>query len=343
MSNKTVDVIIPCYNEHRFIGTMLDSVISQDYPAHLVKIYVADGMSEDGTREVLKSYQQKYSNIFIIDNPHKVTPYALNSALKASNSEVVVRMDCHAYYPSNYISYLVEKLFSTGADNVGVCLETMPASESDKSYGIALAISIPIGVGNSMFRTGVSAARDADTVPFGCYRREVFTRIGLFDEELVRGQDGDLNSRLLNAGGRIVLLPENKVKYFARDTFLKLSKMYYQYGLYKPFTNYKAKRIMSWRQFVPTSFLFTILSLVIVGVVVPKLWVLPIAFFAMYEIAVGFFIVRSSSKITRFNSGVFASALWSVNLLHFSYGWGFLKGFVLLLAKRRPGNVRINR
>ncbi|MEN0057465.1 MAG: glycosyltransferase family 2 protein [Bdellovibrio sp.] len=340
---KTVDIIIPCFNESQFISTMLNSVIQQDYPTDLIKIYVADGMSDDGTRAFLMEYQKKYANLFVIDNPHRATSFALNLALRSSHSEIVIRMDCHAYYPTNYISYLVENLERTGADNVGICLETMPANATGKSQGIAIAISVPIGVGNSMFRTGITQEREVDTVPFGCYWRTVFSRIGYFDEDLTRGQDSEFNSRLLKHGGRIVLLPGPRIRYFARDSFKKLSRMYYQYGLYKPFTNYKSKRFISWRQFVPSAFLVFLTSLLLIGFVKPAILLLLGACILFYEMVVFFFVARVAKRMGRATVGVILSAIWSINLLHFAYGFGFLRGFALLLAGQRPGNVKITR
>ena len=131
-------------------------------------------------------------------------------------------MDAHVQYPRDYISSLVALLEKSGADNVGGVCQTLPAGGSVVARAVAVGMSHPLGVGNSHFRIGAAEDRWVDTVPFGCYRREVFDRIGLFDEELVRNQDDELNLRLIKHGGRILLSPRIVCKYYARDSLSKL-------------------------------------------------------------------------------------------------------------------------
>lgn len=338
----SVDVIIPCRNEVSYIDQMLTAVLSQDYPKHLLNIYVVDGMSNDGTQDVLKGFSERYKNVYVLSNPDRTTPKALNIGIKASSSEVVVRMDCHANYPTNYISYLVENLVALKADNVGVCVETLPAKETPKCVGIALALSSRIGVGGSQFRVGVGEVKAVDTVPFGCFRRDVFTRIGYFDEGLTRNQDDEFNSRLIKNGGKIFILPKLSIEYYARDTYTKLAKMYFQYGLFKPLSNLKSGRVVSIRQLVPSGFLLTLLFLALCGLGAP---VYVLGFFGLlffYEAVVlaYSFAVFSKGANTLL---VPLSGAWAVNILHFSYGYGFLRGLVKVSMGWRGSEVGMSR
>src|SRR5712691_635051 len=125
---------------------------------------------------------------------------------------------------------------------------------SPPARALAVGLSHPFGVGNSYFRIGVAARRLVDTVPFGCYRRTVFDRIGVFDEELVRNQDDELNARLHKQGGRIMLIPEVVSHYYARGSLGQVARMFYQYGYFKPLAAWKVGQIMTVRQVVPALF-----------------------------------------------------------------------------------------
>ena len=141
------------------------------------------------------------------------------------------------------------------ADNVGGVWNTQPAKNTVICQAIAQASSHPFGVGGSMHKIGSSKIIETDTVPFGCYKREVFEKTGLFDTDLVRNQDDEFNGRLLKLGGKIFLIPQVIINYTARDTIYKMCKMYYQYGLYKPLVSKKLGAPATIRQFFPIAFL----------------------------------------------------------------------------------------
>src|SRR6266480_5849379 len=190
-ASPLVSVVVPCRNEERYIAACLDSILASDYPRDRLEVLVVDGLSDDRTREILGRYTARHPSIRRLDNPQRITPTALNVGIRAAEGDVVMRMDAHVLYPSTYVSQLVAALEETGADCVGGVIETLPADESATARAIALGLSHPLGVGNSYFRIGSRERRWADAVSFGCYRRDVFNRIGLFDEELLRDQDDE--------------------------------------------------------------------------------------------------------------------------------------------------------
>ena len=190
-----VTIVIPCRNEEDWIGPCLDSILQNDYPKDRLDVLVIDGMSNDGTRSALQPFLEQHSSIRLLDNPQKTTPAALNVGIAAAQGEVIMRMDAHYEYPTNYISRLVHWLQESGADNVGGVLRMEPATDAPMARAIAVAVTHPFGIGNAYYRLGVSKPRSVDTVPFGCYRREVFERIGNFDEDLLRNQDLEFNLR----------------------------------------------------------------------------------------------------------------------------------------------------
>src|ERR1041385_1254768 len=251
-----VTVIVPSRNEARHLAACLDSIVATAYPTDRLEILVIDGMSTDSTRVIAEAYATNAERrngiaLDVIDNPARTAPAALNIGIRRAKGDVIARMDAHALYPADYLPRLVEALDATGADNVGGVLDTRPASDAAVARAIAAACSHPFGVGNSRFRIGAPTNQWVDTVPFGCWRRKLFTWLGMFDEDLVRNQDDELNHRLLARGGRILLVANVTAQYFARERLRQGARMFYQYGLFKPLVARKIGRVMTVRQLVP--------------------------------------------------------------------------------------------
>lgn len=327
-----VTIVCPIYNEEQFIERCIDSVLAQDYPHDELEVVFADGMSKDRTREIVKRYTQKYKQIRLLDNPHQTVPYALNIGIKNTTGEVVIRIDAHCSYPKNYVSRLVTELNRLNADNVGGVWNTMPAKDTAECVAIAVASSHPLGVGGSSHKIGVQEVKRVDTVPFGCYHRSVFDRIGLFDEELTRNQDDEFNARLINNGGSIYIIPDVVIDYTARDSMAKMRKMYFQYGLFKPLVNKKLGKPATVRQFFPLMF---VLGLVL-GALVSLLSVwLFVAYAAVLLLYVGIGACVGLSSARKYHK---ASLLWLMPYtffnIHVSYGIGYLKGIYNLLMHK---------
>jgi glycosyltransferase involved in cell wall biosynthesis len=330
-----VSVIVPCRNEEGFIAACLESIRRSDYPKARLEILVVDGGSEDGTRGIVAEQSAVDPVIRLLDNPERTAPAAMNVGIAAARGDVVVRLDAHSRYPATYLSSVVEWLGKSGADNVGGIWRTLPANGSAKAAAIATGLSHPFGVGNSYFRIGATEPRWVDTVPYGCYRRDVFDRIGLFDEDLVRNQDDELNGRLIRHGGRILLVPEIVSDYYARDTVRKLWRMYYQYGYFKPLAARKLGRVMTLRQLIPALFVAALIGGALVSVASPALRLAYCSMVLLYLVATVTFALKTGSR-----QGI-ATALWLCVVfpaLHLSYGIGFLAGLIdFVLLNRRPG------
>ncbi|WP_372640254.1 glycosyltransferase family 2 protein [Ancylomarina sp.] len=330
-----VSIIIPVRNELNYIDFTMNSLLNQDYPRDFMEIIVADGMSDDGTREKLEVYVDKFHSLKLVDNKPKIVSAALNNCIAIAKGDVIIRMDAHSVYPTNYISVLVENLYALDADNVGVKLETIPFSSSPKSLAIAKALSHPLGVGNSWFRIGIESVKQVDTVPFGCFRREVFNQIGGFDLELIRNQDDELNARMIKNGMKIFLIPDISVKYYARESISILWKMYYQYGYFKPLVNLKIKKISSLRQLAPLA----LVSYLILGVLVSLLY--PIALSPFLLFLLPYLLIIVGISFWNFKAlGSFTACFWlmiSFSCMHISYGLGYLVGFLSILTKQGRG------
>lgn len=330
-----VSIIIPCRDEEKFIGRCLDSIIAQDYPKDKIEVLILDGRSTDRTREIVKKYTQKYPFIKVLDNPRKIAPAALNIGIKKARGGIIIRMDAHNVYEESYVSKCVKYLKEYNVDNVGGIWIMLPANNTIVAKSIALALSYPFGAGNAYYRIGIKKPRYVDTVPFGCYKREVFDKVGLFDEELLRGQDAEFNARLRKNGGKILLVPEIVSYYYARDSLSKLWKMHFQYGYFKPLTAKKIGNVYTVRQLIPGAFVGSlIISLVLSAIYRPFLW--------LFLFILGSYIIANlafSLKISLKKGFRFFFVLPLVfATIHFSYGLGYLKGiwdFIILKRHKK--------
>ncbi|SEA91837.1 Glycosyltransferase, catalytic subunit of cellulose synthase and poly-beta-1,6-N-acetylglucosamine synthase [Xylanibacter ruminicola] len=332
MNIHTVSIICPVFNEEKYIEACIVSILEQDYPKEAMEVLFIDGNSTDNSTGIIKRYTAQYSFLKLLNNPERIVPYALNKGLKAAKGEVIMRLDAHCTYPTNYISELVRYLYQLNADNVGGVWNTQPAKDTPICQAIAFASSHPFGVGGSMHKIGASKIMETDTVPFGCYKREIFDKTGLFDTDLVRNQDDEFNGRLLNLGGKIYLIPQVIINYTARDTLCKMRKMYYQYGLYKPLVNKKLGAPATVRQFFPILFL---LGLTIGGVVC-MIWPLLLHFYTSVLLLYLFIgIVVGSMGAIRAHQPLLALLMPYVFFnIHMSYGIGYLVGIFNVLGKK---------
>jgi len=319
-----VSIIIPCRNEEKYISQCINSLLGNNYPKDLIEIMVIDGMSEDNTRKIIKEYIKKYSFIKLIDNSAKIVPSAMNIGIKKAKGEIIIRIDAHNNYASDYIEKLIFWLERSKADSVGGICFTKPGAETVVAKAIAISLSHPFGVGNSYFRIGSKEPRYVDTVPFGCYKREVFEKIGLFDEDLVRNQDDEFNFRLIKNGGKVLLVPEIVSNYYARDSIYKLWKMYFQYGYFKPLIAKRVGGILTWRQIIPGLFLCILVTTGILSFFSKLFLWLFLLIIGLYVVTNFFFSFFISVKKNRLKLLLFLPL--SFTTLHFSYGLGYLKG-----------------
>ena len=325
-----LSVICPIYNEEKYIAKCLDSIIDQDYPKDDMELFLVDGMSTDHTRDVIAKYQEKYPWIKVLDNPKRIAPCAMNIGIKASSGEVIIRLDAHVIYPTNYFSVLVKKLKELpGAENVGAICNTLPVNDSITAQSIAAVLSSSFGLGNSHFRVGASEIMEVDTVPFGCFNRSIFDKVGLYDEELIRNQDDELNARIINSGGKIYLIPDLICEYYARDTAKKVYKMFYQYGVFKPLVNKKLGSPATIRQFFPLCFVMGLLIGPIVCTFIPLLWTAYFSVILLWLLLATYFSFQKSKNLIRI-----LVQNWIFFVVHFSYGWGYIVGIYKILFRK---------
>lgn len=325
-----VSVIIPARNEEKFIEKCIESFLTCDYPKELIEVIVVDGMSEDGTRKIVRELSERDIRVLLVNNEKKITPVAMNLGVKASKGEYIFFSGAHSEMRSDYISKCIRHALETGADNVGGIMKTEPRISSTVGIAISKVLSSPLGVGGAKFRTGVTKPIEVDTVPFGCYKREVFDRIGYFNEKLVRNQDIEFNLRLKRAGGKIVLFPDIELTYYARSTYRELSKNNFENGFWVIAAKKYAEVPYSKRHLVPLMFVLFLLLGFLISLVFTYFLFVYISLLVTYFVTVIIFSFSHALEAKKLN--LLFAAIVSYLVLHISYGVGSLLGLFSLLS-----------
>jgi len=327
-----ISVIIPCRNEKQFIAECLDSVIQQDYPKQKMEIFVMDGMSEDNTRNIVREYSKKNSFIKLFKNHKRIKPIALNIAIKKANGRYVIIMDGHAKYRSDYISKCIETSIKYEADNVGGIWRIMPTKDTIINKSIIFASSSVFGAGNAYYRRGYSKeVKEVDTVFGGCYKKDVFKKIGLFNERLVRSQDIEFNIRLKKAAGKILLNPEIVSYYYPKPTLKEFFKHNFADGVWAIYPLKFIKIPLKIRHYVPLLFVLSLLISGTFSVFFPLFFWLFLFIFGLYLIANLYF----SAKITYNKKDLRYLFLMPITFAcrHFGYGLGSVWGLMTIFKK----------
>ncbi len=311
-----VSVVVPERNEQDWIAKCVDSILAQEYPSERLEVIVVDGESSDDTRQVLAAYGEK---LRVLSNPARIVPTAMNIGIRAARGEIIARVDAHTVLDVNYLKVGVETLRRTGADNVGGPM--ISRGGGPEGDAIAAAMASRFGIG-AYFHFGTEE-REVDTVYMGMYPRSVFERIGLFDEELVRNQDDELNYRLRKAGGRVIMTPRMKSSYQNRQSIRALARQFFQYGEWKVRVLQKHPMQMSWRHFVPPALVSGLVGLALLAPWMTAASVLLAMVLAMYVSG----IVAATASVTG-EGGLDKALLVAIAFvtMHLSWGTGFLAG-----------------
>ena len=329
-----ISIIIPIRNEIKHIGDTLDSILQQSIE-EVIEILVADGMSTDGTRKKIKDLETTNSNIQLIDNPEQIVSTGFNRALTKAKGDIIIRVDGHCEIALDYIQNCLITFENTKADCVGGATDHIASGIIGNS--ITIAQSSLFGVGGVDFRQNQANGKYVDTLAFGAYKREVFEKIGGYDEELVRNQDDEFNFRLIQNGGKIWLDPNIKSKYYPRTSLNKLFKQYFQYGFYKIRVFQKRGGIASWRQLIPI--LFIIFLLIAIGMVKFG-WVLPIKFIlgTYFSLSFLFTIKEFLKNNSNFNSILLLPITFFI--IHFAYGLGSFFGLFYFMKSWKDTKIK---
>jgi cellulose synthase/poly-beta-1,6-N-acetylglucosamine synthase-like glycosyltransferase len=322
MSHPLVTVAVPCLDEEEHIEACVRAALTQDWPSDRLEILVADGMSVDATREILVRLADEDPRIRLIDNPGRVQSAALNECIRRARGEIIVRMDVHAEYRSDFVRQCVTALDRSGADNAGGAAR--PIAHTFFQRCVAAALRSPLGVGGSKYRMS-DAEGFVESVWPGAFRREVFERVGLFDVNAVTNEDAELNQRILAAGGRVYLSRDIVVHYYPRGSIRALARQYFRYGQGRARTLVKHGKLLSLRPALPFLGLVAETTLLVLAP-----WQVGALSLAGYALATG----AEAIRVGRTEGLAAIPVVWAVfPVIHVAHGTGFGAGLVRYLLK----------
>lgn len=338
MTLPMISVVVPCRNERQHIESVVTSILAQQDLPGPIEILIADGRSDDGTRELLDRLATGEPRLRVIDNPGRIVSTGLNAAITEAKGQVIVRMDAHTVYADDYVAHCVRALSESGADNVGG-----PALTTADSYvqrANSLAFHSPFAVGGARFHDPGFEGW-VDTVTYGCWRKDTLVKLGMFDEELVCNQDDELNLRTIRAGGRIWQTPMIRSWYAPRASIGKLLRQYAQYGYWKVRVIQKHRIPAAIRHLVPGGF---VAMLLVLGVLAPFLHGAAVGFLALLGT---YLIANLCATLITCRRAMHWKYIPIMPIIfaayHFGYGWGFLKGMVDFMVLRRGAGQQYSR
>lgn len=230
MTQPLVTILVPMRNEEDFIAGCLASLREQDYPAACLEILVLDGASTDRSTEIVQAITAEDPRVRLLPNPDRLQAAGMNLGIREAKGDIIVRADAHAVYGPEYVSICVGHLVAGRAENVGGVQH--PEGKTPFAAAVAAALQTPLGAGNAPYRLA-KELRYADTVWLGAWRTEPLRELGGFRADMAANEDYELNCRLREKGGRILLDPSLPSTYYPRTSPRRLWRQYWQYALGK--------------------------------------------------------------------------------------------------------------
>lgn len=331
-----VSVVIPCRNERGYIGRVLASVLASDWPRDRLEVLAVDGMSDDGTREAVAAAAAADPRVRLLDNPARFTPHAVNVGVRAARGDFILRVDAHGEIPPDYIKTGVALL--QARPNVwAVGGPLTRAGDGPGGALVAAVLSQPFSTGNTRVRAG-DVEGPVDAVGYPMWRRDVFSRIGYFDETLVRNQDDDFDLRIRSAGGVTYQAPAMRAVYYVRSSVANLLRQYSQYGFWKVVVARKHGRYPDWKPLAPLAYAAAVCALTALSFFEHWAAWAPAAMVAAYIVADVF---SAASVAKQLSIGVFFAAAGVFPALHAAYAWGMIRGlWTVYILGLSPAQIR---
>lgn len=333
-ANPQVTVIIPCFNEEKTIRGLLEALSRQTFPKEKMEVVVVDGLSEDNTLAEIETFRNSGAELTVrvVENPKRIIPAALNRGIEEAYGEYVVRLDAHSVPHPEYVARSVADLEQHLGDNVGGVWRIIPSADTWIARSIAAAAAHPLGVGDAKYRYADTPG-EADTVPFGGFRRDYLLKLGGFDESLKTNEDYELNTRIRQSGGKLWLDPNIQVQYYSRPTLGQLARQYFRYGYWKVEMLRRYPESLRWRQALPPLFVLGIMVLAIASIWIPLAgWVL-LSVLAIYITAL---VLSGTDLALQANEpSLLVGVPLAIVVMHFSWGSGFLVSFGQVLFGRK--------
>jgi GT2 family glycosyltransferase len=320
-----ITAVVATYNEEAHIGSCLHNLLNQEGLTGRVEILVVDGGSTDRTARIVRSFPEFGDRVRLIDNPRRLQVYAWNAALREARGEYYAMIGAHAEYSPTYFAKCLEVMQRTGATGVGGI--ALAYGDGPMGRAIAWCMSSPFGIGNARFRY-TDREEETDSVFALFTRTQTLIDVGGFDESLPFDEDSDLNYRLRERGGKIIMSPEIKCRYAARGSLRGLWKQMYRYGYFRRFTQRKHRSRTPLRTYVPGALIaglalsaaLAATHLRLAGAIIPALYAA--------------FLLSAAARSLPALKGAAPLVPAALVTMHIGYGWGWWSS--LLAALRSP-------
>ncbi|MFB6273386.1 MAG: glycosyltransferase family 2 protein [Salinibacter sp.] len=314
-----VSVVIPIRNEEEYLPQCLNSILRNDYPHEYMEILVVDGMSTDGSRAIVESYMKRYPYIKLFDNPKIIQASAMNIGLLNAEGDIIIRMDAHTVYDSDYIRQCVYYLENTEAVNVGGAQRAVGTDFITEA--IAITTTSPFGIGDARFRYS-NQEEWVDTVYLGAWKKRDLEVIGGFNEDWAINEDYELNHRLRERIGQILLTPHIRSRYYVRSNIGSLARQYFRYGQWRVKTLVAYPESLRWRQLIPPVLTLALAVSLILLAIIPNIALVLPASYVLISLVASTYTAKSQG----FRYIVVLPFLFMV--VHLSWGIGFWSGLV---------------
>lgn len=333
MVSPKISVVIPCYNEEATIGKLLAALDAQTLPKSAFEVVIADGGSTDGTRVEIRRYLKDHPDlqVRVVDNPKRIIPAGLNTAIRDAKGSIITRMDAHTIPAKDYLDLSVQDLENAKGENVGGVIDIEPGKNTWIGRSIAAATAHPLGVGDARYRW-TKVAGPVDTVAFGTFHRELFDRIGYYDETLLINEDYEFNTRIRLSGGGIWVNPAIRATYYSRPDLISLARQYFSYGFWKMKMLRRYPGSLRWRQALPPIFVLGVLMLLLGSAFFNIARILLPAGLGIYL----FILIAGSIPVSiKKRDWTLASGIpLAIITMHFSWGTGFLWSILHQLSRK---------
>lgn len=322
-----VTIVVPMYNEERYIAKCLDSILTQTFDMSQAEILVVDGRSTDRSAEIVRDYERRDSRIRLLDNPARIQPTALNIGVLNARGKYVLQMDSHARFHPDYVQRIVETFEQTGAGNVVGLFIAHPGADTPVAQAIWQVQRSKVGAGAS-YGLHPGPARfigENEHITAGwSFRKSSLQKVGLFDVRLVRNHDNDMSTRIHEAGEGVYFNPAIKADYFARSSARAFAHAMYKNGFFlMPMWRLRPGTFAK-MHVVPMLFVLALLIGGLGGFLWTPLWWAGAAAAAAHLLVIDLGV--SAATAGRCGAWMIAYLPWLFPLTHISYGMGTLAG-----------------
>ncbi len=319
-NNPLVSIIIPMYNEEKYIKTLIDSINDQDYPREKIEIAVVDGRSTDGSKELVRNLATSDDRIVLLDNPDQKTPAALNIGIKSSKGYIVIILGAHSTVAKDFVRKNVETMQRNNVLCTGGSIINRGHTLLQRLIGIAM--STRFGMGSAPYRYS-KRMKSVDTVMYGAYARSLFDEVGFFDETRVISEDAELNWRIRQAGYDILFNPEIVSYYYPRDSFGKLIKQFFRYGILRVNVLKKHRNGLNTFHVLPPLYVLLLIGMLIGGIFSTSFIYIAAAMVLIHFLA-GVVSALVNTREKYFLAVILLPLIYMC--MHFSWGVGFFYG-----------------